>query len=327
MHKRLINIIKATIIEIIVAFLLVVLSIIILEIAVGQEKETAITLINAMSLNKENVIINKPVLEGNIIKNYPEYGSKYAKIQIPKININLDVYYGDTMEILKKGVGHSSGSYFPGEGGTIACMAHNTRGYLYDLPKIEQGAEIVMLPYFKTVEEVEKFIKFVNKRAKVCLLVETPEAVDRIDEILSLDGIDEVHIGLNDLHLGYKMNFMFERLADGTVDKLCKKFKAKNIPYGCGGVSRVGTGRLPAEHIIIEHYRLGSQIVILSRSFCNTQKITDRKEIKELFDTGVRDIRKTEKEAMKFTKEQFEENKIRVQQEVATITNEIKKGV
>ena len=159
------------------------------------------------------------------------------------------------------------------------------------------------------------------------MLVETPEAVDKIDEILNLDGIDEVHIGLNDLHLGYKMNFMFELLADGTVDKLCEKFKAKNIPYGFGGVSRVGTGTLPAEHIIIEHYRLGSQIVILSRSFCNTQKITDRKEIKKLFDTGVRDIRKTEQEAMKYTKEQFEENKIRVQQEVATITNEIKKGV
>lgn len=139
MHKRLINIIKATIIEIIVAFLLVVLSIIILEIAVGQEKETAITLINAMSLNKENVIINKPVLEGNIIKNYPEYGSKYAKIQIPKININLDVYYGDTMEILKKGVGHSSGSYFPGEGGSIIYMGHNSKNVFRGLSKISKG--------------------------------------------------------------------------------------------------------------------------------------------------------------------------------------------
>lgn len=142
MHKRLINIIKATIIEIIVAFLLVVLSIIILEIAVGQEKETAITLINAMSLNKENVIINKPVLEGNIIKNYPEYGSKYAKIQIPKININLDVYYGDTMEILKKGVGHSSGSYFPGEGGSIIYMGHNSKNVFRGLSKISKGDSI-----------------------------------------------------------------------------------------------------------------------------------------------------------------------------------------
>ena len=29
---------------------------------------------------------------------------------------------------------------------------------------INQGAEIVMLPYFKTVTEVEKFIKIINKR-------------------------------------------------------------------------------------------------------------------------------------------------------------------
>lgn len=145
MHKRLINIIKATIIEIIVAFLLVVLSIIILEIAVGQEKETAITLINAMSLNKENVIINKPVLEGNIIKNYPEYGSKYAKIQIPKININLDVYYGDTMEILKKGVGHSSGSYFPGEVDQLFIWDIILKMYFVDCQRFQKETQFRLL--------------------------------------------------------------------------------------------------------------------------------------------------------------------------------------
>lgn len=189
---------------------------------------------------------------------------------------------------------------------------------------INQGADIVMLPYFKTPEEVKKFINLVNNRCKTMLLVETPEAVENIDEILNINGIDEVHIGLNDLHLGYKKKFMFELLTDGTVDKLCEKFKAKNIPYGFGGVSRVGTGTLPAEHIIIEHYRLGSQIVILSRSFCNTQKITDRKEIKELFENGVKDIRRTEKEAMEYTEKQFEENRNRVIEEVNQIVESIK---
>ena len=163
MHKRLINIIKATIIEIIVAFLLVVLSIIILEIAVGQEKETAITLINAMSLNKENVIINKPVLEGNIIKNYPEYGSKYAKIQIPKININLDVYYGDTMEILKKGVGHSSGSYFPGEGGSIIYMGHNSKNIFRGLSKISKGDSIQITTEYGEFKYQVYDMKIVNE--------------------------------------------------------------------------------------------------------------------------------------------------------------------
>ncbi len=139
MHKKLSKVIKATIIEIIVAFLLVVFSVIIIDVALGQKKEIAVTLINTMSLDKEEVINQAPVLEGKVIKNYPEYGSKYAKIQIPKIGVNLDVYYGDTMEILKKGVGHSSGSYFPGEGGSIVYMGHNSKKVFRRFGEIEKG--------------------------------------------------------------------------------------------------------------------------------------------------------------------------------------------
>ena len=83
---------------------------------------------------------------------------------------------------------------------------------------IDAGADVVMLPFFKTVKEVKTFIDLVDGRAKTMLLVETPEAVEIIDDILALDGIDEIHIGLNDLSLGYGMKFMFELLADGTVE-------------------------------------------------------------------------------------------------------------
>lgn len=139
MHKKRSKVIKATIIEIIVAFLLVAISFIIIDVALGQKKEIAITLINTMSLDKEEVINQAPVLEGKVIKNYPEYGSKYAKIQIPKIGVDLEVYYGDTMEILKKGVGHSSGSYFPGEGGSIVYMGHNSKKVFRRFGEIEKG--------------------------------------------------------------------------------------------------------------------------------------------------------------------------------------------
>jgi len=149
---------------------------------------------------------------------------------------------------------------------------------------IQQGADIIMLPFFKTVEEVKIFLKLINKRCKTMLLVETPEAVEIIDEILKINGIDEIHIGLNDLHLGYNMTFMFELLANGTVETLTTKFKEKNIPYGFGGIGKIGTGDLPAEHILSEHYRLGSQLVILSRSFCNTKNIKDAQEVKKIFE-------------------------------------------
>ena len=64
---------------------------------------------------------------------------------------------------------------------------------------IASGAAIIMLPYFKTVTEVRTFLSLVNGRARTCLLVETPEAVENIREILDLPGVDEVFIGLNDL--------------------------------------------------------------------------------------------------------------------------------
>lgn len=163
---------------------------------------------------------------------------------------------------------------------------------------IEAGADVIMLPFFQNAEQVSRFIKAVGGRVKTNLLVETPEAAENIDEILEVEGIDEIHIGLNDLHLGYGMTFMFELVADGTVEKLCNKIKKKNISYGFGGVARVGTGTLPAECILGEHYRLGSERVILSRAFCDVTKETGFEVVKEKFNTGVRDIRDFEKKLL-----------------------------
>ena len=45
---------------------------------------------------------------------------------------------------------------------------------------IEAGADIIMLPFFKTVIEVERFVKAVNGRAKCCLLLETPVLIETL---------------------------------------------------------------------------------------------------------------------------------------------------
>ena len=174
---------------------------------------------------------------------------------------------------------------------------------------IRAGADIVMLPYFKTADEVRRFIKAVNGKARTLLLFETPEAVENIDEILEIDGIDEVFIGLNDLSLGYGHNFMFKPLADGTVDKIIEKFKAKKLPYGFGGIASLGRGALPSEKIIAEHYRLGSTCVILSRSFCNTSLIDNIDVINMTFKNGVREIREFERYCKKHDDDFFKENR------------------
>lgn len=183
---------------------------------------------------------------------------------------------------------------------------------------IEAGADIIMLPYFKTVAEVRKFVELVGGRAVTFPLLETPEAVECIDEILAIPGIDEIHIGLNDMSLGMGKKFMFELLSDGTVEKLCLKFKQAGIPYGFGGIAGLGQGMLPAENIIREHYRLGSTCVILSRSFCNTTVITDREEIRAIFNNGVGAIREFEKECEHYSR-YFAENEKTVAEKVKAI--------
>lgn len=184
---------------------------------------------------------------------------------------------------------------------------------------IAAGADIIMLPYWKTVEEVNLFLKAVNGRCKTILLLETKEAVECVDEILKMGGFDEIHIGLNDLHLSYGMTFMFELLTNGMVETLCNKFKKAGIPYGFGGIARLGHGDLRAERVIIEHYRLGSTRAILSRSFCNANLISNKSDVESLFKTEMKRFNDFSNKVLKMSDEAVRENHKIVKQLVAEI--------
>lgn len=144
MRKFGVKTIKATIINLIVALLIIILTIGAVKIFFGARIEEAVTLVSKVSINDENKNVQKTVLDNNKITNYPEYGTEYATIKIPKIDVDLPVYYGDTLEVLKKGVGHSSGSYFPGEGGTIIYMGHNSKKVFRRFSELQKGNEIVV---------------------------------------------------------------------------------------------------------------------------------------------------------------------------------------
>lgn len=189
---------------------------------------------------------------------------------------------------------------------------------------ISSGADIIMLPYFKTKEEVEKFINYVDNRVNTCLLLETPEAVEALDDILSIEGIDYLHIGLNDLHLGYKLDFMFELLSNGTVEKIISKLKETNITYGFGGMGSIGKGMLPAELILHEHYRLNSKMVILSRTFLVDKDIY--KATSKEFKFEVNKIRELESALSTKKKQYFKLKQLEVIDRVSKIKTRYLKG-
>lgn len=192
---------------------------------------------------------------------------------------------------------------------------------------IEAGADVLMLPFFKTAQEVREFVSIVDGRAVTFPLLETPEAVEVLDEILEIPGLDAIHVGINDLSLGMKSGFMFGLLCDGTVEGIAEKCKKHHVPFGFGGIASLGQGMLPAECILGEHYHMGSEYVILSRSFCNYMAIDDIEEIRRIFDQGVSAIRSLEEKLQKHVDdgdmEFFEENKKEISERVAVIQEKI----
>lgn len=171
---------------------------------------------------------------------------------------------------------------------------------------IAAGADIIMLPMWKTAKEVQQFLTYVQGRVKTCLLLETKEAAACLPAVLQLKGIDEVNIGLNDLHISLQQRFLFEPLADGTVEKIAAQLQKAHMPFGFGGFGRLGCGKLQADLIIAEHYRLHSSMAILSRSFCDCAKIENTETISRIFQGEVKKIRDFEMQLAKQTEDYFE---------------------
>lgn len=132
---------------------------------------------------------------------------------------------------------------------------------------IAGGADLLMLPMFHSAEEVKQFSVMVDGRVGIIPLVETHAAAKAMQQIVKVAGISEIYIGLNDLHLDMKLDFMFEPLANGFVDEMVEIIKAAGLPFGFGGIARVDEGVIPGEMVLGEHLRLGSSSVILSRTF------------------------------------------------------------
>ena len=133
--------IEAIIMDIIVAFIGIIIIMLAIKLLFGKQIKEAINYADMISINTNNKIIKNIKFdhEKQTITSYPEYGTRYGNIKIESLDINLPLYYGDKLSYLRYGVGQSSGAYFPGEGGSIICMGHNNKNYLYDLPKIKNN--------------------------------------------------------------------------------------------------------------------------------------------------------------------------------------------
>ncbi|MDB5790426.1 MAG: hypothetical protein JWQ80_450 [Massilia sp.] len=188
---------------------------------------------------------------------------------------------------------------------------------------VEAGADVIMLPMFHGPAEVTVFVNAVAGRAKTSLLVETVGAMQSLERCIAVPGVDEVHIGLNDLHLELGNRFMFEPLAAGLVDRMAGILKAAGMPFGIGGLARVGEGLLPAELILSEHARLGSTAAILSRTF-HRQAVNVAAIISQMdFGAEILKLRAAHARHVRATAGTLEDNRLTVQEIVRKIAADL----
>lgn len=145
-----------------------------------------------------------------------------------------------------------------------------------------EGADCLMLPMFSGPQQLQSFLDIVAGRAPVVALLETAGALDSVQQWAGMPGLEEIFVGLNDLHISLGRRFMLEPIADGTVERVARVARAHQMPFGFGGIAPLDEGLLPGRELLAEHLRLGSQAVILSRTFHRDSHMDFEREVTAL---------------------------------------------
>lgn len=106
----------------------------IIYICIGTKIYDLYSLINIMNIKENNDVFNVKVKDQKIIEK-PSYGANYGTLKIGSLNIELPIYYGETKEILKRGV--ASNTNMPGENKRIIMSAHNSNKFLKNIKDIK----------------------------------------------------------------------------------------------------------------------------------------------------------------------------------------------
>jgi hypothetical protein len=136
---------------------------------------------------------------------------------------------------------------------------------------LQHGVEVLMLPFFTTRAQAEQFVEMVAGRARVCLLVENVLAANILPELVRVAGVDEIHVGLNDLRISLTGSCQgrWELLTSDLLERMADTVLSAGLPFHLGGLgrSRDNTLPIPCDLLHAQWPRLGARGALLSRHF------------------------------------------------------------
>ena len=132
---------------------------------------------------------------------------------------------------------------------------------------VELGADEILLPMVRRPEEVDAALDVVAGRCGLGVLVETSEAVRRVDALVARP-VARVYLGLNDLMIDRGDSSLFAPLVDGTVDRVAAATVGAGIAFGVAGLTVPEGGRpVPCRLVLGALARVAASFTFLRRSF------------------------------------------------------------
>ncbi len=131
------------------------------------------------------------------------------------------------------------------------------------------GARVLMLPMVTEAREAERFAECVAGRAEVVLLVEHIGGIRGLADLAAVPGVDEIHIGLNDLALSLALPNRWLVLEEELLVEAGRVVRAAGCRLGFGGIGRVDDTDLPvpSDLVYAQYARIGATAALISRSF------------------------------------------------------------
>ena len=138
--------------QLVISFFFTATIYLLIHVLFSEQIYTYLNIINMISIEQKDIEYPSVTFDSvsKRLKDYPLWNTEFATLNIESVNVHLPIYQGDSLDILKYGIGHFSGSLFPGEGGSIILAGHNTRAFLYHMPEVKLGDEIVIKATYGT---------------------------------------------------------------------------------------------------------------------------------------------------------------------------------
>ncbi len=137
-----------------------------------------------------------------------------------------------------------------------------SKDYLQEI--IAAKANYIFYPNAEDVDEIKSLSYIIeNSGAKFIAMIETTHGFNALSDILAIDTVSGVYMGLHDFSKSLGCRYVFEPILQGYLDQLAAGAKHADKPFGFTSVSPSLTGEMILS-LAKEHARLGSGMTLAS---------------------------------------------------------------